>query len=134
VAFGLWASGVVWLLAHYFWIGQGDFGPEISPAEPWALNVHGAFAMLALWFTGLLWGVHVLRGWKMKRGRWSGGIMLAALLLLGVTGYLLYYLGDEVWRAGASLIHWLVGLALLPIFFWHRFGRKSVRTLHGNRL
>jgi hypothetical protein len=124
VAAGLWSSGGLWLVAHYLWMKQGDFGPETSPAEPWALDVHGAFAMASLWFAGLLWGVHVLTGWESRRGRWSGGWLLGLLGILAVTGYLLYYVGDDDWRGRASLIHWVVGLALLPMFLWHRFSRK----------
>jgi MFS family permease len=124
VAAGLWLSGGLWLVAHYYWIRQGAFGPETSPAEQWSLDIHGGFAMAALWFTGLLWGVHIVPGWHSRRGRWSGGAMAGLLLLLAVTGYLLYYLGDEDTRGWASVIHWVVGLVTLPLFLLHRFTRK----------
>ena len=127
-AAGLWASGALWLVAHYFLIRQGEYGPETSPAEPWSLDVHGGFAMASLWIAGLLWGVHVLRGWRSRRRRWSGGLLLCILLVLAVTGYLLYYLGDEGLRAIASLVHWVVGLLLLPLFLWHRFATWSFQA------
>lgn len=127
VALGLWASGAAWLVAHYWLVRQGEFGPETSPIEPWMLDLHGGFAMLALWFMGLLWGVHVLKGWEARRGRWSGGLLLGLLGSLVATGYCLYYVGDETWRGWASLGHWVVGLALLPLFLWHRFAKKRRR-------
>jgi hypothetical protein len=132
VGAGLWGSGALWLVAHYFWLRQGEYGPEVSPAEPVALAAHGAFAMVSLWFAGLLWGVHVLAGWRSGRGRWSGGLTLAGLLVLAVTGYLLYYVGDDGRRAAASLVHWVLGLALLPLFLWHRLGPKPAKTVPGS--
>lgn len=117
----LWASGGLWLVAHYFWIGQGEYGPAISPAEPWALRLHGAAAIATTAFLGLLWAVHVVRGWIARRRRWTGGTLVGAAAVLVVTGYLLYYVGDDDWRAWVSLVHWIIGLAALPAFLLHRF-------------
>ena len=125
VALGLWISGGVWLIAHYYLVHQGEYGPETNPIEPWSLDVHGAFAMMAIWTLGLLWGVHVLAGWRARRGRWSGSVLIAAMALLMLTGYLLYYVADEDLRGWPSLIHWVLGLAGLPLFLWHRFARKQ---------
>ena len=121
VAAALWASGALWLVAHYFWAGQSEYGPATSPAEPWALRLHGLFAMAALAFLGLLWAVHVVRGWTAGRRRWSGGLLFALSLVLVLTGYLLYYVGDDDLRGWASLAHWSLGLAALPAFLLHRF-------------
>ncbi len=121
VAAALWASGALWIVAHYFWVKQAEYGPETSPAEPWALRVHGLFAMAALSFLGLLWAVHVVRGWTARRGRWSGGFLFGLALILVVTGYLLYYVGDDQMRGWASLFHWVLGLIALPAFLLHRF-------------
>ncbi len=120
----LWASGAAWLVAHYFLIRQGPYGPQTSPAEPWALRLHGLVAMIALALLGLLWGVHVVRGWRARRARWSGGALLAVAAVLGVTGYLLYYLGDETLRQGVSWLHWGLGLAALVVFVAHRVAPK----------
>ncbi len=127
VAVGLWLSGAVWLIAHYWLVKQGEYGPQISPIEPWTLDTHGGFAMLAIWALGLLWGIHVLAGWGARRGRWSGGILLGAMAVLMLSGYLLYYMADEDLRGWTSLIHWALGLATLPLFVWHRFTRKPRR-------
>ena len=127
VAVGLWLSGAVWLIAHYWLVRQGEYGPETSPVEPLSLKVHGGFAMAGLWFLGLLWGVHVVAGWRMRRGRLTGALLFGSLGPLVGTGWLLYYLGDETWRAWASIAHWTIGLAALPLFLWHRFARKPIR-------
>jgi len=109
IAGAVWATGVVWLGLHYFWQVRGPFGPEANPAEAWALRAHGAAAFLSLWMLGLLWAVHVTPAWRSGRRRWSGALVLAVALLLTLSGYLLYYVGDEDARAKTSLVHWIVG-------------------------
>ena len=120
---GLWGSGVAWLVLHYFMVRQGEFGPERSPYEAWSLKVHGAFAFLALWTLGLLWGVHILHGRGLHRRRWTGSALLVALLVLIVSGYLLYYIGDDRPREIASLAHWAIGLALPLAYIAHRLAK-----------
>jgi hypothetical protein len=61
---GLIASGITWLILHYFGLVQGEFGAEHSPYEPLSIKVHGAFAFLALWFGGMMWGTHMLKAWS----------------------------------------------------------------------
>ncbi len=121
---GVWGSGVLWLVFHYFLVRPGQFGPEHSPLEPWWLKLHGAFAFLALWTGGLLWALHVVHGWRMHRRRWSGSLLFGVFLLLTASGYLLYYAGDEGPRAGISLVHWIVGLALPLLYLAHRLARS----------
>ena len=123
-ALALWLSGAGWLVAHYAFPAAGPLGPEPSPAEPWALKLHGAAAMWTLWVLGLLWAVHIVRGWRARRGRSTGGLLLCALALMTLTGWLLYYWGSEDWRPRVSALHWALGLAALPLFLWHRFARK----------
>ena len=125
---GVWTTGVAWLALHYLLVKRGEFGPEQSPIEPWALKAHGAFAFLALWVGGLLWGVHVVRGWDQRRRRWSGGVALGGLLLLIVSGYLLYYVGAEKARAATSIAHWGLGLALPLAYLVHRLAEHAQRT------
>ena len=120
-AAAIWTTGVVWLGLHYFARVQGPFGAEPNPAEPWVLRAHGAFAFISLWVLGLLWGVHVTPGWKRAKRRLTGALMFAAAALLVLTGYLLYYLGDETLRADVSLSHWLIGVGALAAFLLHIF-------------
>lgn len=129
VGIGVWLSGGVWLLYHYFLVRPGEFGPETNPLEPWWLRVHGAFAFAALWFFGLLWAVHITKLWPHKRRRWSGGLLTAVFTVLIVSGYLLYYVGDERVRPVLSGIHWSVGLGTPLLFAWHRLTRRKRRTV-----
>lgn len=125
IGIGVWLSGGLWLLFHYFLVKQGEFGPVANPVEPWWLKLHGAFAFAALWMFGLLWGIHITKLWPHRRRRWSGGILTGIFLLLIVSGYLLYYVGDENVRPIISALHWVIGLACPGFFFWHRLQRKS---------
>jgi hypothetical protein len=122
IGFGLWASGGLWLLFHFF--VEPHFG-AMHPLEPWWLKIHGAFGFAALWLFGLLWGVHVTKRWVAGRARWSGGAMVAILLCLTISGYLLYYSGDEDLRDTVSLIHWAIGLAAPLAFFIHYPWRRD---------
>lgn len=119
VGVGLWTSGVLWLLFHYFMMRNTEFGPAPSAFEPWWLAIHAGFGFAAVWLMGLLWGVHIVGGWKMRRHRVSGSTLLAFLVWLVASGYLLYYLGGDQTRALVSLAHWTAGLALPLPFLVH---------------
>jgi hypothetical protein len=123
VGIGVWLSGAGWLCAHYLFARQNEFGLPDSPAEPWWLKAHGAFAFLALWTGGLLWGVHVAKAWREHRHRWSGGTLFGLLLVLILSGYLLYYVGEEHLRATISAAHWILGLLLPLIYLTHRLAK-----------
>lgn len=131
VGLGVWASGVLWLVFHYFLQTKGDLGPEPSLLEPWWLKLHAAFAFVAIWTLGLLWGVHVASGWGQGRRRLSGGGLLAVMGALIVTGYLLYYAGSDEVRSGVSIFHWTVGLALPALYLVHRLAASRRRRGSG---
>ena len=131
VGLGVWGTGAAWLAYHYFLKTPGAFGPETNPLEPWWLKAHGLFAFGALWLFGLIWGVHVLNGWRSTMRRWSGSMLVALLIALIATGYLLYYVGDDHWREIVSLIHWIIGLGGPAAFLWHRFIKPKPRAALG---
>lgn len=121
-ALSVWASGVLWLVYHYFMVRRTEFGLEHAPLEAWWLKLHGAAAFVVLWTWGLLWAVHIKRAWLAARHRMSGAGLFLAYALLVLSGYLLYYAGNEHFRAALSLLHWTVGLGLpllLAAHIWH---------------
>ena len=107
-------SGIGWLICHFFLAQQGKYGPLPNAYESLWLKVHGAAAMLALFFIGSLLTEHMLRAWARRQNRISGGLMGTYCLLLAVTGYGLYYIANDQLRAWTSLAHWLPGL-LMPL-------------------
>lgn len=124
VVFGLlWASGVGWLVFHYFLRQSGEFGEMPHPLEPWWLRLHGAAAFAGLWLIGLLWAIHLVPAWKARR-RSSGIVLSVATALLVLSGYLIYYVGAEGARDAIVLAHWLIGLVLpLPLLLHALRGR-----------
>ena len=133
IGIGVWLTGGLWLLFHYFFVEQGEFGPKIHPLEPWWLELHGAFGFAAIWIFGLLWGIHVTRAWPGFRRRWSGGFMTGVIAWLILSGYLLYYVGNEDARSVVSILHWGIGLASPFCFGFHRlhFRKRRVPQLDG---
>jgi len=74
---------------------------------------------------GILIPTHVKRAWQARRNRANGFILVAVIAMLIVTGYGLYYFGDDRWRSAASSIHLALGLAspmLLVLHIWQ--GRR----------
>jgi hypothetical protein len=111
----LLASGLTWLVARYLsharWLPAG--------LATTSMQIHGAASMAMLVFTGSAVALHAPAGWRDRKNRGSGIAVSAALIIITVTGYCLYYLGDDSARAIASFSHWLLGLAVLPLFLWH---------------
>jgi hypothetical protein len=97
------------------------------------MKIHGGAAMLALLVLGAL-TMHIRRGWKADKNRLSGALLIAVNAFLIVTGYGLYYAGDEALRAWLSRWHGWIGLAsgvLLPAHVVA--GRLIIRALHRRR-
>ena len=115
----LWLSGGAWLLLHYFGQAQGAFGPETNPAEPWMMRLHGFALLPALLGIGGMFVVHIPKGWTHVRQRVAGVALGAVLGLLILSGYLLYYVGDDMVRGWASKAHCIVGLGVPAVFIWH---------------
>ena len=124
-AAAVWLTGLAWLILHYWFSVQGEYGPEANPAEPWMLRAHGAAAFLSLWVFGLLWGLHILPAWSRHQRRWTGSALTAAALVLILTGYLLYYVGDENLRTDTSIVHWMLGILALLAFLAHGLRRRD---------
>ncbi|TCV94730.1 hypothetical protein EC912_103215 [Luteibacter rhizovicinus] len=119
IGWTLWLSGVLWLVFHYALMRKGPFGDEPQPLETWWLRLHAAMAFASLWGFGLVWGVHIVAGWRTQRQRISGGLAVGLLVWLSLTGYLLYYLTDDRWRDISAVTHWATGLALPVLLAIH---------------
>ena len=117
----LWASGVAWLVLHYFFTTQGEFGPAPHPLAKWALRLHGLAAFATLAAIGSVLPVHARRAWHLKKNRSSGLLMKSLFLWLALTAYALYYFADDEVRPWLPWLHWGVGLGvplLLAAHIW----------------
>jgi hypothetical protein len=124
----LFFSGAAWACWNDLVPFPGDF--ETS-AKAWAMKIHGAAAMAILVLLGMLLTGHVRFAWRAGRNRGSGSLFLGMFALLTVTGYGLYYAGDERLRSWASFIHLGIGLALPVFLILHIWlGRRTRPTPH----
>lgn len=106
----LFLSGVIWL---------------VTPSA-WLLSVHGGAAMASLVVLGVLIPSHMQRGWAQQRNRRTAVLMIAVCLAMVLSGYGLYYCGNDHWRSWISGAHSFAGCALPFALVWHIInGRKS---------
>jgi hypothetical protein len=122
----VYVTGIAWMSLHYG-VNRGsalEDGWRI--AETWTLRAHGAAAMAALIAFGSVLAIHIPSAWKLERNLLSGISMLAAVVLLAVTGWLLYYAPGESARAWSSYVHMAVGFAGPLVLLWHLAYRKRL--------
>lgn len=82
-----------------------------------AVHLITAFVLVAA--VGALWAVHMQRGWRMKRNRVTGSLLIATLIGLGLTGAGIYYFGDESLSKWSSLVHAMLGVVIVLVLWWH---------------
>ena len=124
LAIALFATGLMWLVPHYLMTSGDRFGRH--PLEVWALRLHGAAAMGFLVALGSMLPVHVRRAWQIRRNVRTGIAMLLGILILIITSYALYYASSEELRPWISVVHWTLGLTLVPFLYLHdRLGRHA---------
>lgn len=117
-------TGIAWLAVHYL-AGAGA-GELPHPLEAWAMKLHGLAAFVGLFMLGALAGAHIPQGWRMSgRHRWAqqrgtGTALIAAGVLLAITGYLLYYFAPETVRPALGWVHAAVGLVMAVVLPVHR--------------
>jgi hypothetical protein len=77
---------------------------------------------------GVIWRVHILRGWQLRKNILSGAVVLLVFIALTATGWAIYYSGsDEVQKMSAEWHTWL-GLAVTLILFLHAVLGWRART------
>ncbi len=119
------ASGLAWLALHSAperWVAAG----ASLALQAQLLKLHGAAAMLALVGLGAVLASHALPALRRPRNRVAGILLLSAVAALALTGWCLYYVGDEDLRAWASDGHIAIGAAAALLFLWHA-GRAKKR-------
>lgn len=122
-----WFSGVVWLFLRYFGQTHGEFGSQPSPVQTPCLELHGAAAMAFLLVLGSLLPAHVPVGWRNKRQRPSGGLLLSACGVLILSGWGLYYIGQDRWREWTSATHSILGICFPGLVILHVWmGRRKL--------
>jgi Ni,Fe-hydrogenase I cytochrome b subunit len=111
-------TGAVWLIFHYFVRSVDQFGFE-NPhpfQRPW-LVAHAWAGLCAVWMFGVLWPSHIKKAWRRGLRLVTGSTVFLMILILIVTGYALYYIGDDKFRETISLLHWIIGI-IAAVQFW----------------
>lgn len=111
----VFVSGAAWGWLHYWKRDGSDFGVTANSLELWMQRLHGASAMLTLVLLGTLLVFHIPGAWRARRNRRTGASLSLIFGFLIVTGYALYYSGNEHLRMWASRSHLWIGLAA-PLF------------------
>lgn len=128
----LWLSGALWLVGES--LKESEFGPARSPLQTMSMKIHGAAMLVYLVTLGTLW-THVRRGFALRTNRSSGSLVITVNAVLILSGWILYYVTEDVLRERSSLIHWAVGLAVLPLLLAHIWlGRAQSAKLRGQEL
>jgi cyanate permease len=129
----MFITGVVWLAADWQKSSpQGDIWQAIAS---WLLMLHGGGAMASLLFIGALVPLHMHRGWRAKRNRISGAVMVLENAVLIATSFGLYYVGSDVIRPWMSDIHIGAGFCLPLLLVLHiLLGRRTARQRAQNSL
>jgi len=123
----LFLSGVLWLAVRYGTI----LGPRERELLALSMRIHGAATMVMLVLTGCTVALHSVKAWQERTNRISGTALSCVLLLLALTGYLLYYVGDEALRATTSVVHWAAGIAGSAVLVWHVVEARRASTARG---
>jgi hypothetical protein len=122
VLLALAASGVVWMVLHYFFPTRSDFGTAPNVSEPLWLRLHGIVAVAAVFLLGGVASTHIAAGWGKTRNRPSGLTLAIFGIALILSGYALYYITADSARAAVAVAHEAVGLAAIAaaLIHWRR--------------
>jgi uncharacterized membrane protein len=126
----LFLSGLGWIAVHY--ASDVDEMRRLA-AESIMLKFHGGAAFAMLIAAGAMFAHHVRRAWLLGRNRVSGAVVIAILAVLIVTAYALYYLATDSSRPSISAMHWIVGVAFVPMLIAHMtIGRRTTELRSAN--
>jgi hypothetical protein len=129
-------SGIWWIGVHFAsaWLVARDDDLQRLAWEAIALRTHGAAAFATLLALGAMGAYHVRLGWGLGRNRGSGSVVVVVLATLVITGYALYYLVTDASRTPISVLHWGLGVGLVPLLITHiALGRRSRNIPFGGR-
>ena len=128
VGLALLLTGLAWAWLHRLEeTGTANgFWREINPR---LMNTHGIAAVGFVLLLGTLLPIHVRHSWHARRNRANGVFFLTAVSILTLTGYALYYLGNEKLRALCSDVHFWLGAAVPLLLIWHIWsGHRATKT------
>jgi len=102
-----------------------EFELSIVPIEKYSILIaHGFSAYAFALLFGAVIPTHIKAGWKNKRNKISGSLMVLTMSLLTISGLFLYY--GAATREAALWVHWVIGCGLVLLFPFHFIaGRRA---------
>lgn len=126
ISLTLFLSGIGWTWIQHL-DEAGNAGNPLLRMKTTLIAVHGLGAMAFVLLLGTLLVSHVRRAWHARKNRKNGAFVLAAVSLLTLSGYALYYTGNEDARNAVSSFHLWLGAAAPALLLWHTWsGRNAV--------
>jgi hypothetical protein len=117
----LWLSGVAWLVLHFAFAQQTQFGPLPNPWEAVLMRLHGVLAVGGVFLLGWIVGGHTIERWGSARKRLSGLLLVASAALLLASGYALYYTTGAPHEVASRAHEWLgAGSLVAALAHWWR--------------
>lgn len=127
VSLSLFLSGTGWAWIQHL-DRYGRASDSLLRLKTKLIAIHGFSAMFFVLLLGTLLASHVRRAWQGRKNRANGVFFLTVVILLTLSGYALYYLGNESLRNANSQFHLWLGMLAPVLLVWHIWaGRKAVR-------
>lgn len=121
-----WVTGIVFYALRRWFQREGDFGLETHPWQHPTLELHGAAAFTMLMLIGALLINHVPSGWRSRRSRSHGILLVCSMSVIVLTAWCLYYLSADDARLWIGNVHLFVGMTLplqIGLHIWN--GRRA---------
>ncbi|MFT5124003.1 MAG: hypothetical protein ACI9TH_000119 [Kiritimatiellia bacterium] len=111
-------TGLVYGVLKFFFMREGEYGPEMHVAQPAWQHAHVLAAPLLVILLGMFWKSHIQPYWQrgLKEGRRTGLGMVALAVPMIASGYLLQVAESGAWRSIWMWVH--IGVSLLWILFY----------------
>lgn len=123
---GVALTGLAFGALKYFGERAGEFGPEPHPWMPWAQHAHVLAGPLLVFAFGILFKAHVLPALRShETRRTSGLLLLAAITLLILSGYLLQIQAQATLRQAFAWLHAPLGALFLLAYLAHLLRPQS---------
>jgi|APSaa5957512535_1039671.scaffolds.fasta_scaffold30374_2 hypothetical protein len=122
----LFITGVLYAIPVYSF---KYFAIEIAaffPPRYTLLQIHGGATFVMLLILGNLFNFHVSDKISSAKNRRTGIVLLACMLVLIITGYLLYY-GNLNLRSISGISHTIIGILATLLLVYHSIKHSTLR-------
>jgi len=125
----LWSStaavaltGIAFGWMKYFVVSRDPYAVVHHPLQPLVLKLHVLSAPVLVFALGVVYTRHVVRQWRSgrARGRPSGIGIVATLLPMVLSGYLIQTVSSESWLFRVAMVHVGASLAYLAVLLVHQ--------------